>query len=309
MATLAIDGRFSMENASHILARISLAATLFCTLVVLGCSKSSDNAAKAPNGQVVAHVGDEVVTTQELENEFRLANIPVDKQKDPETLKRVMTDLVTRKYLFRQALAAKLDREPGVLLDILRSKELVLANAAISRTVAAKVSAMTKTDVDKYIANNPLKFANRQSMAVEQITFPVGPHVQNVIDSTRDMKSLDEIDQKLAQMDVPHSRSMGSVNSGDLPENLFNQMQARKPDDVFFFRAGANDMFIVVKSEEARPVGGDAAANLARQYLRADLLKSEIGMASVAANLEAKYEGDYAKLISPQAQDPAATQK
>jgi hypothetical protein len=36
---------------------------------------------------------------QELENEFRLANVPVDKQKDPETLKRVMTDLVTRKYL------------------------------------------------------------------------------------------------------------------------------------------------------------------------------------------------------------------
>jgi hypothetical protein len=32
-------------------------------------------------------------------------------------------------------------------------------------------------------------------------------------------------------------------------------------------------------------------------------------MASVAANLEAKYEGDYAKLMSPQGQDQSATQK
>ena len=49
--------------------------------------------------------------------------------------------------------------------------------------------------------------------------------------------------------------------------------------------------------------------NFARQALRADLLKSEIGMASVAANLEAKYEGDYAKLMSQQGQDPNAAQK
>ena len=298
-----------MVNAGHILARISLAAILICTVALGGCSKSSDNAAKAPNGQVVAHVGDGVITMQELENEFRLANVPVDKQKDPETLKRVMTDLVTRKYLSRQALAAKLDREPGVLLDILRSKELVLANATISRTVAAKVSATSKTDVDKYITNNPLKFANRQLMAVEQISFPVGPNVQNVIDATRDMKSLDEIAQKLNEMNIPHSRSMGAISSGDLPDNLFNRMHARKSDDVFFFRAGANDTFIVVKSDELRPLGGEAAANLARQYMRADLLKSEIGMASVAANLETKYEGDYAKLMPLQGQDPATTQK
>src|SRR6202035_575493 len=107
-----------------------------------GCGKGGDNQAAAPRGQVVAHVGGEVITAQELENEFRLDNISADKQKDPETLKRVLGDLVARKSLVRQALDAKLDREPGVLLDILRSREVVLANAAISRTIAAKVSAI-----------------------------------------------------------------------------------------------------------------------------------------------------------------------
>jgi hypothetical protein len=184
----------------------------------------------------------------------------------------------------------------------------VLANVAISRSVAGKVSAISKSDIDKYIANNPAKFANRQLMAVEQITFPIGANTQSVIDATRDAKSLDEIDQKLTMMNVPHGRSTGSLNSAELPENLFHQMQMKKPDDVFFVRAGANGVFIVVKSEEPRPLSGEAAMSFARQALRADLVKSEIGMASVAANLEAKYDGDYAKLMN-QGQDPSATQK
>ena len=229
-----------MITASNAVARIWLAATLLCGVVLVGCSKGSDNQAATPQGQVVAHVGKEVVTTQELENEFRLANIPADKQKDPETLKRVLGDLVVRKYLVRQALDSKLDREPGVLADILRSRELVLANATISRSVAGKVSAVSTSDIDKYIASNPLKFANRQSMAVEQITFPIGPNTQSVLDAVHDAKSLDEIDQKLTAMNIQHSRSTGSLNSAELPENLFNQMQSKKPGDVFIAASPLN---------------------------------------------------------------------
>jgi EpsD family peptidyl-prolyl cis-trans isomerase len=295
-----------MITASTAVVRFSLA--LLCGVVLSGCGKSGDNQATAPNGQVVARIGNDVITTQELENEFRLDNIPADKQKDPATLKRVLGDLVARKYLVRQALEAKLDREPGVLLDILRSRDLVLANAAVSRSVAGKLAAIGQADIDKYIANNPAKFANRQLLSVEQITFPIGANAQSVIDATRDAKSLDEIDQKLTTMNIPHSRSTGSLNSAELPENLAHQIQMKKPDDVFFVRAGANGVFIVVKSEEPRPLSGEAAANFARQALRADLVKSEIGMASVAANLEAKYEGDYGKLIQ-QGQDPSAAPK
>jgi EpsD family peptidyl-prolyl cis-trans isomerase len=297
-----------MFTARKAVARISLAAMLLCGVVLSGCGKGGDNQAAVPNGQVVAHVGNEVITTQELENEFRLDNIPADKQKDPETLKRVLDDLTTRKYLVRQALDAKLDREPGVLLDILRSRDVILANAAISRSVSAKVSAISQSDIDKFIASNPSKFANRQLMSVEEITFPLAANSQSVLDAVHDAKSLDEVDQKLTAMNIPHNRSMGSLNSAELPEALFNQMQMKKPDDVFFVQSGANGVFLVVKSEESKPLGGEAAMNFARQALRADLVKSEIGMASVAAKLEAKYEGDYAKVMQ-KGQDQNPTQK
>lgn len=266
-----------------------------CGIMLAGCGQKSGDQAAVSKGQVVAHVGDQVVTTQELENEFRWANVPADKQKDPEFIKRVLSDLVVRKYLLQQALTAKLDREPGVLLDLLRSREQVLENAFLTRTAASK--APGKTDVDKYIANNPSKFANRKLLSVEQIGFPFGPAGQSVVDANKDAKSLDEIDQQLTSAGIPHSRQMGVLNSGDIPQDFYNSIESKKADDVFFVRAGPNGVFFKVKGEEVRPLGGEPAANLARQLLRADALKAEASIATYSAKLEAKYEGEYAKIM------------
>jgi EpsD family peptidyl-prolyl cis-trans isomerase len=273
-------------------------AIIVCSGLVLGaCSKKADVTAAPSKGQVVAKIGDQVITVQELDNEFRLANVPVEKRKDPELIKRVMGELVTRKYMVMQALEAKLDREPTVLLDILRSRELVLANALASRDLTTKGGAISKTDIDNYIANNPLKFADRQLLSVEQISFQLGATTQAVIDATKEMKTLEEVDQKLTAMGVSHGRSAGAVSTGDLPQELLKTVSARKPDDIFFIRSGANGLFFKVTNQESRPLVGPDAANAARQYLRQDIIKSDLSMTSVAANLEAKYEGEYAAIM------------
>ena len=275
-----------------------------CGLALASCGKKTDVTTEAPKSQVVAKIGNEVVTVQELDNEFRLGNVTAEKRKDPDTIKRVLGELVTRKYLVQQALDAKLDREPTVLLDILRSKELVLANALASRDVTTKSSSISKTDIDNYIANNPLKFANRQVMSVEQISFPLSSTSQALIDATKEMKTLDEVDQKLTGMGVQHGRSAGAISSGDLPQDLLNMILAKQADDIFFIRSGVNGVFFKVTGQEARPLEGEAAINAARQYLRQDIIKSEVGMTSVAANLEAKYEGEYAGIMGRDATQP-----
>lgn len=281
-----------MENLPIRLGRLAVIVGC-CGILLAGCGKKEQGAAS--KGQVVARVGDEVVTTQELDNEFRLANVSPDKQKDPEILKRVLGELVVRKYLLQQALVAKLDREPGVLLDLLRSREQVLENAFLMRAVASK--ALGKADVDKFIASNPSKFASRKLFSVEQIGFPLGPTSQSFIDANKDAKSLDEIDQQLTSAGIPHGRQVGVLSSGDIPQDFYNTIEAKKADDVFFLRAGTNGVFFKVRGEEARPLEGEAAANLARQTLRADALKAEAGIATYSANLEAKYEGEYAKIM------------
>jgi EpsD family peptidyl-prolyl cis-trans isomerase len=289
-----------MKYPNLALTSVCRAATILglCGVLVAGCGKKSGEQAALSNSQVVAHVGEQVITAQEFENELRLLNIPPEKQKEPETVKRVLNEMVTRKYLLAQALNAKLDREPNVLLDILRSREQVLANAFITRGVAKKLSAISKADVDKYITDNPLRFAGRKLMAVDQIIFPLGANSQSVIDSAKDANSLEDVEQKLTAMGVPHGRSSGTLNSSEIPDELISSMRSKKPDDVFFVRSGQNGAFLKVKSEEVRPLEGEAAANTARQLMRNDLLKAEAGMVSVSANLEAKYEGVYSKIMN-----------
>jgi hypothetical protein len=85
-----------------------------------------------------------------------------------------------------------------------------------------------------------------------------------------------------------------------------NNMRAKKPDDVFFVRSGQNGVFLKVKGEELRPLEGEAAVNTARQLMRNDLLKAEAGIVSVAANLEAKFEGVYSKIMSAKPDEPQA---
>jgi EpsD family peptidyl-prolyl cis-trans isomerase len=274
-----------------------------CGLMLVACSKKDQ---PVVSGQVVARIGTEVVTIQELENEFHWANIPVDKQKDPDTVKKVIGDLVLRKYLLQQALNSKLDREPGVLLDVLRSREQVLASAFLNRKAAAAPAG--KADVDNFIAKYPLKFSGRKILTVEQIAFRVGPDSQSVIDAGTDGKTLDEIDQQLTSAGVTHGRQIAVLNSGELPQDFLATLEAKKAGDVFFIHSGPNGVFFRIKSEEPRPLEGEAAADLARQLLRADALKAESGLASMTANLEAKYQGDYAKIMAGQG-DAAADGK
>ena len=132
----------------------------------------------------------------------------------------------------------------------------------------------------------------------------LGPKTQAVIDASKEANSLDEIDQKLTALTVAHNRSVGVFNTGEMSEDLLNLMQ-NKSDSVFFVRAGPNGVFFKVRGEEAQPLQGEAALNAARQSMRADRLKAETGMASVSANLDAKYEGEYAAIMSQNAQVPA----
>src|SRR5262249_35571116 len=144
-------------------------------------------------------------------------------------VKRVLGELVLRKYLLAQALNAKLDREPGVLLDLLRGREQILESAVLMRAAAKKAPA--KEDVDRFIANNPSKFSGRKALSVEQIVFPLGPASQSIMEASRDAKSLDEIAQRLTSSGTPFNRSMGTVSSADLPNDFSVRIAAKNPDD------------------------------------------------------------------------------
>jgi EpsD family peptidyl-prolyl cis-trans isomerase len=263
---------------------------------LLGCSKSEDQAA-APNSQIVARIGSQVITRQEMDTEFRLANVPNDKRQDPQIVRRVLGDLTTRKYLVEQALSAKLDREPSVLQDLLRGREQILASTFLTRKGFTRASALTKAEIEKFISNNPARFADRKALLVDQIAVPNNAADQSVLEAVRSLSSIDEVDQRLTTLGVSHNRSTGTLNTSDLPNDLSRSIQARKPEDVFFVRAGQTAIFFQVKNETPAPLTGENAIAVARQILGNEMLATEASMARISANSEAKYEGEYTNLM------------
>jgi EpsD family peptidyl-prolyl cis-trans isomerase len=266
------------------------------SVLLAGCGKQEADQGGAPKGQVIAHVGKDDVTIQELENESRWAQIPPDRRDDA-TVKRMLGDLIQRKYLVQKAIAAKLDREPSVLLNMLRAREQVLASAFVQRDVSSKSTAIGKADTDKYINSHPLMFGKRQLLTVDKVSIPLTPDTRAAVEATKNLKSLEEIELKLTEVGMLHNRSMGVISSSDVSEEFYNALKNQKPDDVFFIPSGSAGAFFKVKGQEARPITGDEAAAFARQQLLRELLRSETDKQAVSAETDVKYEGDYARIM------------
>jgi EpsD family peptidyl-prolyl cis-trans isomerase len=283
--------------------------------VLAGCDRKPAATAAAPGdqvtGQVIAHVGKQDITIQELDNEFRWNAVPLDKRNDDAIVKRVLSEVVLRKYLAQRAIDAGLDRDPTVLLDLLRNREQVLAQAFVARDVSSKVAAIGKSQIDALIASQPWRFGDRQIMTVEQITIPPTPEMQAVVEATKPLKSIDEIDQKLNELKVLHSRSMGVLSSAQLNEQLLNTIKEKMDSDQFFIGTPSGGVFFKVKGMQPSPLTGEEAEKAARQILVSDIVREETQTKGVAAaaDAETKYEGQYARIMGKEQSSKPADSK
>jgi len=259
-------------------------------------------------GQVIAHVGPDDVTQQELDNELRLANVPADKRSDP-VLKAALSRIVERKYLVQQAIAAKFDREPTVHLDLLRAREQILAGAFVQRDLSSKMSSVSKNEIDSYIQGHPKQFDQRELFQIEQISFPTPKDVEALAAATKDFKSLDQAEAKLNDMKIKFNRGTGTLDSATMPPEMLKVLDARKPDDVYFIRSRGNASFFKVTSVDQKPLTTDQANEFAKREVRVDIGKKSAEEISKAALADAKFEGDYARIMkaaTPAAPAPAA---
>ena len=291
-------GRVPLMHVSRIsgplLARLVAAATAFAAATALaGYSKSAETVV----GKVIAHVGPDEVTQQEVDNELRLAKVPSDKR-DEQTLKAILSQVIARKYMVQQALAAKLDQEPMVSLDLLRSREQVLAGAYAQHGLAAKTSVIAKADIDGYIQAHPAQFAKRQLFQIEQVSFPPLKDMDSITAATKDFKSLDQVEAKLNELGVKFNRGKGTLDGATIAPELLKVLLARNPVDIFFVRSNTSATFFKVTSAEEKPLTGEDADKFAKQQLSTDFARKIAQQIMDAALASAKYEGDYVHVMA-----------
>lgn len=273
----------------------AIACALPAAMLLAGCGRKQ--AEPAVVGQVIAHVGPDDVTQQELDNELRLANVPADKRSDP-VLKAALSRIVERKYLVQQAVAAKLDREPTVHLDLLRAREQILAGAFVQRDLSSKMSAVSKNEIDSYIQGHPKRFDQRELFQVDQISFPTPKDVEALGAATKDFKSLDQVEAKLNEMNIKFSRGTATLDSATIPPEMLKVLDARKPDDLFFIRSRGNASFFKVTSVDQKPMTADQANEFAKRELRVDIGRKDAEEITKSALADAKFEGDYARIMT-----------
>ena len=101
-----------------------------------------------------------------------------------------LAEIAARKYVIQEAVAAKMDRQPTVLLDILRAREQVLAGAFVQREMGAKSAGIGKGEIDNFIQAHPNQFASREEFDIDQISFQAPKEMDELVAATKDFKTL-----------------------------------------------------------------------------------------------------------------------
>src|ERR1700728_859677 len=280
----------------------AIAFALPVAMLLAGCGKKQVEPAVV--GQVIAHVGPDDVTQQDLHNEPRLANVQADKRSDA-IVKAALSRIVERTYLVQQAVAAKLDREPTVHLDLLRSREQILAGAFVQRDLSSKMSSVSKNEIDSYVQGHPKQFDQRELFQVDQISFTSPKDVEALAAATKDFKSLDQVEGKLNEMNIKFSRGTATLDSATMPAEMLKVLDARKPDDIYFIRSRGGASFFKVTSVDQKPLSTDQANELAKRQVRVDIGRKGAEAISKAALGDGKFEGDYTRIMTATAPAPA----
>ncbi|HEY1454754.1 MAG TPA: peptidylprolyl isomerase, partial [Roseiarcus sp.] len=149
-----------------------------------------------------------------------------------------------------------------------------------------------------YIQAHPRQFDQRQLFQIDQISFTPPKDVEALAAATKDDKSMEQVQAQLNQMNIKFSRGTATLDSATLPPEMLKALDARKPDDVFFIRSRGSASYFKVTSVDPKPLTGDEANEFAKREVRAEIARKSAEGISQAALATAKYEGDYARIMS-----------
>ena len=123
--------------------------------------------------------------------------------------------------------------------------------------------------------------------------------------ATKDFKSLDQVEAKLNEMNIKFSRGTATLDSATMPAEMLKVLDARKPDDIYFIRSRGGASFFKVTSVDQKPMTTDQANEFAKRELRVDIGRKGAEAISKAALADAKFEGDYTRIMTATPPAPA----
>ncbi len=226
-------------------------------LVVGGCGKK-------PGGQVIAVVGDEEITQQELRAEAMTA-APGAAQDFEAAAPALLQRVIERNLLAEYARDEGLDRGPEYVARRRQLEQTLLASLA-ARKLAGEPKAPTEAEVRKFMADAPTWFAGRERLTLDQLSFPT-PADQSQIKALTELNSVDAIFEKLRTDGVKVTRGRTVLDTGSIDPFVGKQIAALPNGEIFDLSTNGSTFIGTIVARTPNPTPADQAVQAASDAL------------------------------------------
>lgn len=171
---------------------IALSVVISCALLA-ACN--DDKSAKTPPTQVLIKVNGAEVSVHQMNRMLsKLNNLPEDRVQEAKL--RIANTLVDQELLMAEAVKAKLDRSPDVLLDLEAARREVLSRAYLDK-VTAEAGKPTDQQIQLFYDTNPNLFSLRNIYGLKELAVPkAAPNFAELAEKlkqTKDMKDAENL--------------------------------------------------------------------------------------------------------------------
>lgn len=266
----------------------------------LALAACGDKAA-APTGQVVATVGNEEITTTDLDSELNGATAPTPEgQKNLQRM--ALENIINRTILAQAAEAEGLAKGPEFAVIERKARQAALVEL-LQRNLGKSLPQPTAEEIDNFVVDNPALFSNRKIFVVDQIV--VTQPNQEILKALQPVKTMAEAQAVLAKFNIKGNNTVGVIDSLTIPPQAAQQIGALPPDEVFIIPANGALRINHVRSTQVDPISGDQAKAIAKEMLtrrRAQTaMQSSLGERIKAGRANVKYNDAFAPPKAPAA--------
>lgn len=262
---------------------------LLLALVISGCGKSEKAGAKQSNDQVVAKVNGEEITIHQVN--FQLSRMGQMNQEQAKIAsKQVLASLITQEILKQKALETKLDQDPMILQALALSKDQLLAQAYLQKTIEKAPKASTE-EIDSFYKEHPELFENRRVFRLQELVVNIDKDKFAETEATlKTIKDINQIATWLRDNNYPFTVNSNVKAAEELPMALLDKLQGLKDGEIMFVPNNKTFNILQITASQTQPISRTKATPIIEQYFfnqnKNKLAKKEMLALNEKANIE-----------------------
>lgn len=226
---------------------------------------------KTPTGQTVAVVNGDEITLGDLNLE--LAALP-PQQRDS-ARPRLIKALVSRKLFAQDAQKKGVDKTPDFILQVRRTRELLLAQRVLQTSAALSQQQITDADLTDYVNRHSNIGALHAILLVDQVQFRT-PGTPAKLDALKPAKTLAALVAVLKAQGIAAKAARAQIDTAVLSEDVLAKIAALQPGEPLIAVDGARSVASAIVETRPAPIPLPQAKAIARKQIEESRLKDRI---------------------------------